>query len=89
MEIEYQDAYSLDNCGHLFHSDCITMHLQTSIDQSKIPIICPIEDCENIIGMDTFKDLLEDNYIERFNLFSLKIGVQKNAANFISCPTDE
>mmetsp|Transcript_25717 Transcript_25717/g.25533 ORF Transcript_25717/g.25533 Transcript_25717/m.25533 type:complete len:243 (-) Transcript_25717:618-1346(-) len=88
MEIEYQEAYSIDQCGHLFHKDCLEMHLTTSIDQNKIPIQCPIEDCNLELGMATFKDLLDENYIERFNLFSFKLGVQKQAQNFINCPSD-
>ena len=89
MEIESHEAYFLDGCNHLFHTNWITMHIQTSIDQNKIPIVCPLEDWNIEIGMDSFRDLLDENYIERFNLFSFKIGIQKNASKFISCPTDD
>ncbi|CAI2382803.1 unnamed protein product [Moneuplotes crassus] len=88
MGIESEKAYCISQCGHSFHQDCILMHLTTSIDQSKIPIKCPIEDCELDLGMDTFKDLLDESYLKRFELFSLKLCIQKEG-NFLNCPNKD
>lgn len=63
------------------------MHLKASIDQNKIPIICPIEDCKAEIGIGNINQLLTEDEIDRFYNFSLKLAIIRDVKKFERCYT--
>lgn len=73
----------------MFHRECLQMHLKISIDDNKIPIICPIIDCKQEININSVSDLLDKEYMARYDLFSFKLAVHKNAQRFLHCPTPD
>jgi hypothetical protein len=70
------------------------MHVKTSIDDNKIPIVCPMEDCKGEISPGAVKELVEDEYMKRYDLFSFKVAIRKapndaGQSRFVSCPTPD
>jgi len=71
-EIQKQDSYSLEQCGHSFHTDCIVKNIQTG------NITCPT--CRSfpthISDKCEFSDLRED-LIDEQNNYSEKIHFEQ------------
>ena len=47
----------LRGCEHVFHAECIKQFIQSQVDDSKFPIICPEEKCNPHLIM-SFPSLL-------------------------------
>ena len=63
--------------------------MQISIDTNKIPLLCPIVECKAEININSVNNLLDNDYMKRFDLFSFKLAMHKNAQNFMHCPTPD
>jgi len=88
-DINMDTVQGIDTCVHLFHKECLQTYLETSIDNNKIPLVCPIGECKEEIPFPIVKEVLSEEYVERFDKFAFKLAINKNSQRFISCPTPD
>ena len=77
---------SLESCKHQFHEGCVNEYLEDKIDGKYFPIECPKPNCGVNLRLTDIMDFLDNEYVEDYIVFSLKIYVDKHDAAFC-CPT--
>ena len=88
-DIQMGDVHCLDECDHLMHPEWFRVYLIKSIDDCKIPIVCPLCPGQKEIAYGAIKEFLDEKYQKRYDHFSFKAAMMKNAQRFFSCPTPD
>jgi len=86
------DLYSttfkpLEGCSHVFHEECMREYLKSKIDEKGFPILCPELECKSEIRLNDVADFMDETYKEKFESFSFKSYLEKNADEVSCCPT--
>jgi len=86
------DLYSttfkpLEGCSHVFHEECMREYLKSKIDEKGFPILCPELECKSEIRLGDVADFMDETYREKFESFSFKSYLEKNANEVSCCPT--
>lgn len=79
----------LENCGEIFHYNCIHEYLIGKIRKSEIPVLCPTPHCKQEISMLDFRERLDSMEFKEFEDSSFWAFVAKNGDDFYCCPTAE
>lgn len=85
--INEKDLQPLDNCGHMFHDECIGRHFEIKINESSFPISCPVENCRREVTMFDLKIRLNSELIAKFEDFTFNQYVVSHKAALITCPS--
>ena len=85
-EAEY---YLLDACGHLFHKECITQHVQHSLRERKFPLFCPDTLCKREFSTLDIRELFTKDEYTEFETHSFKDYVHHNADEVSCCATPD
>ena len=83
------ELYCLECWTHFFHLEWLQAYLKVSIDTNKLPLVWPIIECKAEIQINSVGDVLDKQYIDRFDRFSFKMAILKNSQKFLSCPTSD
>jgi len=59
----------LRGCEHVFHAECIKRFIQSQVDDSKFPIICPEEKCKQTFSDIDIHDMLDHVAYTKFTQF--------------------
>jgi ariadne-1 len=82
------EVIPLAGCEHVFHAECIKQFIQSQVDDSKFPIVCPEAKCKQTLNDLDIKDLLDYKAFNKFTQFQIKnaLEVQKDVS---WCPTPD
>jgi hypothetical protein len=86
--IEVAEIYPLQQCGHLFHQECIQEYLQTEILDSKFPLKCPFIDCAHELSINEIYERVEEDFVEKFDNFTFNSYIQDHP-EVSCCPTPD
>ena len=78
----------LDSCKDRFHSECFKQYLKVQIENSAIPLKCPISTCRAILKRDDIVDHLTSDEIDRFDRLENK-WIRKVIPGVIECPNSD
>lgn len=85
--INESELQPLDNCGHMFHGDCVGKHFEIRINESSFPVVCPVENCKREVTMYDLRSRLSPELIAKFEDFTFNQYVASHKAALITCPT--
>ena len=60
------EVIPLTGCEHVFHGECIKQFIQSQVDDSKFPIICPEVKCKQTISDIDIQDMLDHVAYSKF-----------------------
>eukprot|EP01017_Pseudomicrothorax_dubius_P031337 TRINITY_DN3992_c0_g1_i4.p1 TRINITY_DN3992_c0_g1~~TRINITY_DN3992_c0_g1_i4.p1 ORF type:complete len:461 (+),score=66.08 TRINITY_DN3992_c0_g1_i4:61-1383(+) len=82
-----QDVWPLKVCGHVFHVNCFSEYLKSEINARKFPLQCPGEGCRREVMPEDIYEVLDPEYIEKYETFSTKMLLDTNPHEYSCCPT--
>lgn len=89
-DMEIHNIVWMDMCDHKFCKDCMQELIKFSIDNSKLDIKCPSDECMEQLDFQLIKEILgEDeigrNYISKYDNFLLNRTLE-NFSDIVYCP---
>lgn len=76
-EICYSNLYDddflpLDQCGHLFHKNCLSETFKTNILSNNFPLRCPNDECKTEVSQADIRGILDNEQFEKYQSNTLK-----------------
>jgi hypothetical protein len=88
LETIPEDEYMpLENCGDLFHLQCMSRYLTTLINDRQFPLVCPLPECRQEINMIDISERIEPSELAKFEEFTFNHFVQRHMDDMTCCPT--
>ena len=82
------DCTQLQNCGHVFCTECLKSYFGACIEQGYIAqVICPQLDCTiKSMAISDLETLVGNSLVNRFQELSKKIAIESDPTKAIICP---
>lgn len=64
-----KEVIPLNNCEHVFHSECLAEYVKARVSEMKFPVVCPQPQCKLLIDEVDIHDLLEEATYNKFQQF--------------------
>jgi E3 ubiquitin-protein ligase RNF144 len=77
----------LNECGHVFHADCLGKFAKLKIEGRELPIRCPEPDCKMELQVEDLEQIVEEKLLEKFREFALKHYLDHSSEEVSWCPT--
>lgn len=85
-----EDNYwSLYECGHCFHSECLSTYLRTELTKRKFPIKCPFVGCKDDVSTDDVSEHLSEEEMGKYWEFTLGNYIDSHLDELTWCPTPD
>lgn len=79
----------LENCSHIYCSNCLKFHAKACIDDNKFPILCPDPQCKQQLHQSNVESVLENQEeIQKYRDRQLKFYGETHA-DLSWCPTPD
>ncbi|CAI2369929.1 unnamed protein product [Moneuplotes crassus] len=87
INIEVEDQDPLE-CGHIFHPECIRMHIEAKVDARSLPIPCPDYKCGTMLTRDEADFFSDEKLYNRLEKLQKELIILQSNNYFIQCPED-
>ncbi|KAL6940246.1 hypothetical protein ACO0QE_004143 [Hanseniaspora vineae] len=81
------ELYALELCGHAFCTDCYKQYLLATTTVSSGPPKC-MGNCDTLIPFKDLHNLMDQGYLDKLLVFSIKSFINKNTDHYKHCPSN-